>query len=145
MMDIHDEHSGHTVDGASGKKRILIVEDHNDTAELLNMILEDEGFEVKRASNATEAFDILSRDCLIPARCPHLVLLDLTMSGKDPVEMVCELDAATLPPMLVVSAKHDTLVESAARRIGAAGIIKKPFDVDDLMASIHHTLDYVAT
>jgi DNA-binding response OmpR family regulator len=128
------------------RKQVLVVEDHEETALLVTMILEDEGYEVKRARRADEALRVC---CMLPAAAgespaaqPDIVLLDLTLPDMDYTEMARRLGECrdTAPPVIVVSAMPDKNVNAAAHTIGAAGVVRKPFSVEVLLACIDRTL-----
>jgi DNA-binding response OmpR family regulator len=120
-------------------KEILLVEDHLETAQMLTMVLEDEGYRVKSANRARSALDFL-----LPRRCgPDLILLDLSLPDMDAAEMVSELRRARadVPPIIVVSAKTARSVEEAARLVGASGVLRKPFPIDALLECIEDALE----
>ena len=129
-------------------KEILIVEDHVETAEMLTAILEDEGYTVRWVDRASEALELFphpgknGHDREHQDRPPDLILLDLTMPDCDPLEVVQHLSETPedRPPVIVVSAKPTEAVEEAARTIGAAGIVFKPFPLDVLLQSIDAAL-----
>ena len=122
------------------KRRILVVEDHADTAELVALILQDAGYSVRQARSADVALSFLAHECELSQECPDLVLLDLTMLGKDPLQMVAEVGPAKMPPVIIMSARQGVTVAQAAGRIGAAGVIHKPFDVNDLLSCVQRAL-----
>jgi two-component system, OmpR family, KDP operon response regulator KdpE len=121
------------------QKTILVIEDHADTAEVLSLILESEGYRVCGAHTADGAIQLLSGSNTPPI---DVVLLDLTlpdMNGDDMILRIRE-SGTELPPVLIMSAKPATSLESAARSIEAAGIIRKPFDVESLLETIRAAL-----
>jgi CheY-like chemotaxis protein len=61
----------------SESSTILVVEDHNDSRELLRVFLEGEGFNVIEAENGAEAVSLALQ------QCPDLVLMDLHMPELD--------------------------------------------------------------
>lgn len=71
-----------------------------------------------------------------------MILLDLSMPGIDPVAMVGQLskDPTTRPPVIVLSAKPERDVQTAALSIGAAAIVRKPFPIETLLQSIEAAL-----
>ena len=127
-------------------KHILIIEDHIPTAELLCEILQEEGYDAQWAGNAEAALDIISRcdsSGSDPAnRCPDLILLDLTMQGLSPLEMAHRLPQVSqvIPPLIVLSARPSQEVEAAARSINAAGLVRKPFEMDTLLDTVEKAL-----
>ena len=66
----------------SSKKRILVVDDHEDNVEVLRARLEARGYEVEGAINGQQALDTVDR------WCPDLVLLDVMMPDMDGLEVV---------------------------------------------------------
>ena len=122
------------------QKTVLIVEDHADTAEMLSLILESEGYCTQTATTANEAVKILSSGA---AEQIDVVLLDLTlpdMSGEDVIQCLKQ-SCVSVPPVLIMSAKQASSLSDAARAIGAAGIIRKPFDIQVLLESIQSELN----
>jgi two-component system response regulator ArlR len=115
------------------------VEDHADTAEMLSLILESEGYQVCSAQNATSALQILSGT---EAGEISLILLDLTLPDMNGDELIRTVRnrKIMIPPVMIMSAKPAVSLEHAAQSIGAAGIIRKPFDVDSLLETVRNIL-----
>lgn len=110
--------------------RILVVEDHNDSREMLEEFLTEEGFTVETAVNGLQALERLMR----PPR-PDLVLLDLmmpVMTGWDLMERVAEEPSLWGLPVIVVSGAGST--RPLPRGIVAS--IPKPLDLNLLMETI---------
>lgn len=110
--------------------RILVVEDHNDSREMLEEFLTEEGFTVETAVNGRQALERLLR----PPR-PELVLLDLmmpVMTGWDLMERVREEPSLWGLPVIVVSGAGTT--RPLPRGIVAS--IPKPLDLPLLMETI---------
>jgi two-component system response regulator ArlR len=121
------------------QRKILLVEDHADTAEMLSLILESEGYQVCSAQNATSALQILSGT---EAGEISLILLDLTLPDMNGDELIRTVRnrKIRIPPVMIMSAKPAVSLEHAAQSIGAAGIIRKPFDVDSLLETVRNIL-----
>jgi len=120
-------------------KTVLIVEDHADTAEMLVLILQSEGYDIRTARTAREAIKALSSAGNSQI---DLVLLDLTlpdMSGDELIEQVKQ-SCVSVPPVFIMSAKTVASLNDAARSIGAAGVIRKPFDIQALLENIEAEL-----
>jgi two-component system response regulator CpxR len=110
--------------------RILVVEDHNDSREMLEEFLTEEGFTVETAMNGLQALERLMR-----APRPDLVLLDLmmpVMTGWDLMERVAEEPSLWGLPVIVVSGAGST--RPLPRGIVAS--IPKPLDLNLLMETI---------
>lgn len=110
--------------------RILVVEDHNDSREMLEEFLTEEGFTVETAVNGLQALERLMR---LPR--PDLVLLDLmmpVMTGWDLMDRVAEKPSLRGLPVIVVSGAGST--RPLPRGIVAS--IPKPLDLPLLMETI---------
>ena len=62
--------------------------------------------------------------------------LTAAMPGLNPIEMVKSLGSEHMPPVVVMSAKPEYALTAAAKEIGAAAIVRKPFAIDDLLDCI---------
>lgn len=114
------------------KREILLVEDDNDIRETLGEVLEEEGYHVTMASNGIEALERLEHTA------PNLILLDLMMPGMDGWRFRSEQlrrGASAKVPLLVLSA--DGQGQGAAQNLAAAGCLRKPVDLDVLLAAVH--------
>jgi signal transduction histidine kinase/ActR/RegA family two-component response regulator len=117
---------------------ILIVEDDDDSREVLQMFLEKSGANVMTANSARSAFEILGRS---RSDLPDLMISDLAMSDEDGYALItrirklsAELGGTT--PAIALSAFAN---EESRRRAFEAGFQKyatKPFDHDLLVADI---------
>ena len=127
----HDEsrESPSTTD-APGGDYILIVDDDPGISDMLAMILRDEeGFTVELASTLRQ---VLARP---PKRAPQMVLLDATLPGENVLQTgneLRELPGWRNTPIVLCSARED--ISHLALELDAAAFLKKPFDVDDLIA-----------
>ena len=116
---------------------ILVVDDEQDIRQLVSEILEDEGYEVAMAENATEAKKLKNE------RQPHLILLDIWMPDCDGITLlrdwVAEDDA--LCPVIMMSG-HGS-VESAveATRLGAYDFLEKPLSMAKLLLIVERALE----
>src|SRR5207248_2817453 len=113
---------------AQAGKRILLVEDDEITRGAIKMVLEWEGYRVDCAANGQEALDYLHSHGR-----PALILLDVMMPEPDGEEARRRQQrdpSLAKIPVVVVSALE------AAARLGAAGHVRKPFQVEELLAAI---------
>jgi CheY-like chemotaxis protein len=116
--------------------RVLVVEDDDSVALVLADLLEEEGFEVKRAANGRAGLDLLK------AFRPQLVLLDLMMPVLDgwgfrAQQRELTPDLAQIP-VLVLSGARDARATAAHK--GPAGVVAKPFEVDALTDTVRRLL-----
>lgn len=116
-------------------KRILVVDDEPDILEFLEVILEEEGYTVV-TSDKGEYLEQLHNGGL-----PHLILLDVLLSGKDGREIVKYLknqQETRHIPVIMFSAHPSA--EETARQAGADDFLAKPFNIDVLLEKITHYL-----
>lgn len=117
---------------------VLIVDDEADIRDLVGDILEDEGYEVRRAANADEALE------QVGLRRPSLVLLDIWLEGSrlDGIEILQEImkDHSEIP--VIMMSGHGT-IETAVTAIkyGAYDFIQKPFDTDRLLLLVGRAIE----
>jgi CheY-like chemotaxis protein len=106
---------------------VLLVEDDKDIREAVSAVLESEGYTVLTAGNGKEALAILDRGQ------PCVVLLDLmmpVMSGWDFMDEVKKNKRLEDIPVVVVSAYSERRAEGVRR------VLKKPLDVNQLLAAV---------
>jgi len=110
-------------------RRILVVDDDATLRETLAEILTEDGFEVRGARDGREALDQLET---WPA---DLVVLDLMMPVMDADAFnAAQQRAGRRTPILIVSAAPH--LSEAADRIGAVGIVSKPFRIHELREKV---------
>jgi CheY-like chemotaxis protein len=127
-------------------KRILVVEDHPESLELLQMMLEDEGYRVQSVETGRNAIEAVTSPPSdeTPDPPPDLILLDLRlpdMSGVDVVKALQE-NLSKVPPVVILSADPPQTLKEAARSVGATSV-RKPFDFDELFQVIKRALNSV--
>ncbi|MBR6740859.1 MAG: response regulator transcription factor [Clostridia bacterium] len=108
-------------------KKILIIDDDVHIGNMLQEVLEREGYDVMRAYSGTEALLLLS------SVRPDLCLLDLMLPGLSGEQVLPQLDGV---PTIVVSAKVDIDNKVSMLLAGAADYVTKPFDTKELLARI---------
>ena len=122
------------------KKRILVVDDHEDNIELLRARLEARGYDVEGASDGQAALDAVDRIC------PDLILLDVMMPKMDGMEVVRRLKAKTeineLPfiPVIMQTALDSTENKVEGLDAGADDYITKPINFAELEARVKSLL-----
>ncbi len=115
---------------------ILIVDDEVGIRELLSEILQDEGYRVRLAENATEARSYRAK------QQPALVLLDIWMPDTDGVTLLREWAASGQLTMPVVMMSGHGTIETAveATRIGAFDFLEKPVGLQKLLGTVARAL-----
>ncbi len=120
-------------------KRILVVDDKEDVRSFMRVALEQAGYEVRTAPEGAQAL-ALQRE-----RPADLLITDIFMPGQEgfgtitsfrtqfPQTRIIVMSAGTLPGL-----QHDFL--STAALLGVDATLRKPFDVDELLAAVRRVL-----
>ena len=119
-----------TQDEYTTKGRVLVVDDDASLAEMLTIVLRQEGFDSRmclRGDQAVEAF----RDYK-----PDVVLLDLMLPGRDGIDVCKEIRAESGVPIVMLTAKGDTVDVVVGLESGADDYVVKPFKPKELVARI---------
>ncbi len=100
---------------------------------LMATTLRSDGYSVVEARDGAELLEIL-RDALEDARrCPDILVTDIKMPHLSGLGVLQALRRARVHlPVILVTAFADESMHTVARRLGAIGVLQKPFDVDDL-------------
>lgn len=117
--------------------RVLVVEDHEDTRDMLGTLLEDEGFEVALTGDAVAALEVAA------AWQPDLVLVDLRLPVIDGVQLTRALrarESSRWVPIVACTGYTQRAVLDGAIDAGCDGVLIKPFDGDALIASVRAAL-----
>lgn len=108
-------------------KTVAVVDDDQHIGDMLEEVLQKEGYSVLRAYSGTEALLLFS------SSRPDLVLLDLMLPGLSGEEVLSKIHGI---PVIAVSAKITTQDKVSVLLGGAADYITKPFDIGELLARI---------
>lgn len=119
-------------------RRVLVVDDEKGVREALKQLLEYEQIEVRTASTGPEALD------LYPEFHPHLVLLDVKMSGMDGLEALAKIRDVDPHAQVVMISGHGTIqtaVEATQR--GAYDFLEKPLDTDRILLTLKRAFSHL--
>jgi len=119
------------------KKRLLVVDDHEDNVEVLRARLEARGYEVQGANDGQAALDMLEK------WIPDLILLDVMMPKVDGLEVVRRVKANDkLPfiPVIMQTALDSTERMVAGFEAGADDYVTKPINFAELEARVKSLL-----
>jgi two-component system, OmpR family, response regulator MtrA len=112
------------------KGRVLVVDDDASLAEMLTIVLRQEGFESRMCTRGNEAMDQFREFR------PDLVLLDLMLPGKDGIDVCKEIRSESGVPIVMLTAKSDTIDVVLGLESGADDYVVKPFKPKELVARI---------
>ncbi|MGY1624144.1 response regulator [Geodermatophilus sp. SYSU D00965] len=110
--------------------RLLVVEDDDPIRTALRWALEDEGYDVAEAVSGEEAVAVVA------TAAPDLMVVDLMLGPMDGFEVIREVRRDHDLPIIVVSARADTLDIVAALEAGADDYVTKPFQVKEITARL---------
>lgn len=116
------------------------MDDEIGVRELVREILEDTGYRVSTASNATEA-----NRSLKSAR-PDIVLLDLSLPDLDGLSLIRSWSSSGRLPVPVVVLSGFATIDNAveATRLGASDFLEKPLSLQRLLAAVHRAISGAA-
>jgi len=112
------------------KGRVLVVDDDASLAEMLMIVLRQEGFEGRICPRGDIAMDAFRE------YRPDLVLLDVMLPGKDGIDVCKEIRAESGVPIVMLTAKGDTVDVVVGLETGADDYVVKPFKPKELIARI---------
>jgi signal transduction histidine kinase/DNA-binding response OmpR family regulator len=123
---------------ASRAKHVLIVDDDRDVGRLAARILETFRYEVTALTDPTEAVNLVRNR---PTKF-DLVLTDLLMPELSGPELARALKKIRPDlPLVLISGLVSSVTEESARRQGFAGLIRKPFEIDQIAKSVAGVLN----
>jgi len=120
---------GARVDGGA-RGRVLVVDDDLALAEMLGIVLRGEGFEPVFCPDGSDALRVFRESR------PDIVLLDLMLPGKDGVDVCRLIRAESGTPIVMLTAKSDTVDVVVGLEAGADDYIVKPFKPKELVARV---------
>jgi two-component system, OmpR family, response regulator MtrA len=116
--------------GAGGRGRVLVVDDDAALAEMLGIVLRTEGFDSRVCPSGERALAEFRE------YKPDVVLLDLMLPGKDGIDVCKEIRAESGVPIVMLTAKSDTVDVVVGLESGADDYVVKPFKPKELVARI---------
>lgn len=117
-------------------KLVLIVEDEFGNREVLQLLLEAEGYRARAVSNGKAALEFLAGEV------PALILSDFmmpTMNGAELCTAIRKDPALAQVPFVFMSATSETIVRQACRDYDA--FLVKPFDIDSMLQLVKRLAD----
>ncbi len=115
-------------------RRVLVVDDDPALAEMLGIVLRGDGFEPTFVADGDAALGAFRRDR------PDVVLLDLMLPGTNGLEVCRQIRAESGVPIIMLTAKGDTLDVVLGLECGADDYVVKPFKPKELVARMRARL-----
>lgn len=116
------------------RRRVLIVEDDEDISMVEETYLQSAGYETRIVTDGGQVNEVLSGEVF------DLIILDLMLPGKSGYEICREIRDKVDIPILMVTARTETLDKIRGLRLGADDYIAKPFDPMELVARVSANL-----
>ncbi len=119
-------------------KRLLLIEDDYDVADMLVMYFQSHQYEVHHADNGAEGIE------LARTRFPNLILLDVMLPYMDGYDVCVQLRNIALTkhiPILFLTQRDERASKVRGLELGVDDYITKPFDIDELRLRIQGTIN----
>src|SRR5262249_9022594 len=119
-------------------KKILIIEDDEKIAFALCVRLKAHGYATWMARDSISGLGLALRIN------PDLILLDISLpagNGFGLIQQFNQLDETRDTPIILATASKDTSLREKALELGAAGLLRKPYDADQLLAVVRFALN----
>ena len=110
---------------------IMVVDDDQDLAEMLGIVLTGAGYEVDLVNRGDEVMPLFA------SQNPDLVLLDVMLPGLNGVEVCKLIREVSMVPIVMLSAKGDKQDIVAGLEAGADDYLGKPFHIEELLARLN--------
>ncbi len=109
---------------------VLVADDDKNICELLRLYLEKEGFRVVCAYDGNMAYEYFLRTKF------DFLILDIMMPGIDGIELLKKIRRKSDVPVIMLTAKGETIDKVLGLEIGADDYVVKPFEPKELIARI---------
>ncbi|NCC83184.1 MAG: response regulator transcription factor [Clostridia bacterium] len=115
-------------------RKVLVVDDDRNINELISLYFTKEGYEVESVQNGSHAIPVFHRFN------PDLILLDLMLPGMDGYDICREIRRESQVPIIMLTARGETLDKVVGLELGADDYVQKPFEPQELVARVKAVL-----
>jgi CheY-like chemotaxis protein len=122
---------------------VLVADDDEDMRKLLSDVLREDGFTVSEARDGQELLAMLVEKTAPDGTpiAPDLVVTDVQMPGATGMRVLSHVRRAhPTVPVILITAFGSAELHAQAKRLGAATVLNKPFDLGDLRKLIQRLL-----
>ena len=116
------------------KQRILLIDDDQNISHLIRLYLEKEGYAVTECDRGDTGLAAFKR------QPPSLVLLDVMLPGIDGLQVLKEMRKLGKIPVIMLTARDETIDKVLGLELGADDYITKPFENKELVARVKAVL-----
>ena len=125
-------------DGSGQQRRILVIDDEDMMRETIAMMLEDDGYEIRGATDGNLGLK------MIDSFQPHVVITDIIMPNKEGIETIMEIRQRwpKLPVIAISGGGRTSNLDflELATKFGANETLAKPFSVEEITAAVKRAL-----
>jgi DNA-binding response OmpR family regulator len=115
----------------NGAPRVLLAEDDAEMRSLLEHALRSEGYDI---TTRADGIHLVASLCSKEMACFDLIVADALMLGVNGLDSLKSLaHQASLPPVILITARGDDATHAEAKRLGAAAIFDKPFNTYEFL------------
>jgi DNA-binding response OmpR family regulator len=114
--------------------RVLVVDDDPPSVKMIAFLLREEGYDVVTADNGRAALEIVDQEP------PDLLILDVMMPHVDGLEATRRIRQTLDVPIIILSAKGETVDKVIGLETGADDYLAKPFEPSELLARVKAVL-----
>lgn len=118
----------------ASNSKILIVDDDKNICEIVRLYLLKEGYEVKCAYAGKQALKMIEEEK------PSAVILDIMLPEIDGIEILKQMRQTTKIPVIMLTAKGETIDKILGLELGADDYVVKPFEPKELVARLKAVL-----
>ena len=115
-------------------EKILVVDDESNICELVRLYLKKDGYDVTCVYNGLDALRLFSNQRF------DAVILDIMLPGKDGIEVLKEIRKTSRVPVIMLTAKGETIDKVLGLELGADDYVVKPFEPKELSARVKAVL-----
>ncbi len=115
-------------------RKVLVVDDDPNIVEVLRLYFDKEGFAVISCLSGDSAYETFLK------AVPDIVILDLMLPGKDGYDICREIRKVSDVPIIMLTARTDTLDKVVGLELGADDYVQKPFEPKELLARVKAVL-----
>ncbi len=118
-------------------RSVLIADDDDDMRALIAATLRSDHWSVLAASNGEELLYLLNKGLEAPELRPELIISDVCMPTLSGLGVLSALRRGQVSiPVILITGMNDASIWTVAERLGATGMLTKPFDMDDLRTAV---------
>jgi two-component system response regulator AtoC len=119
------------------QRSVLVVDDEPEIRSLLSDLLGEEGYEVRTATTGAEAIEAVGKDL------PDLVMMDVKLPDQDGIAVLKHLKREHSElEVIVMTAFGGSSTAIKAMEHGAYDYVTKPFEIDDLLATLKRVFEH---